>query len=171
MAQPQQMEQPQTRKRDGKQRIYLYVDEGPKEADEALVYLEKYPDDPDDADELTTRKTAEIRLDRLNESHVIVCVVRDINKDRMRDVQIEKERSDAPILMGRREFRGPVKECAPVEVAKFYSRAKSRHEEDSFDEDGLIRAVGSVCMPAAPRVQRRGDGKGNHTRWLTLRWG
>ena len=154
--------------------IYLYIDEGPLEAAAALEFLAKYPDDAPDADPddpITVRKVSEVRLDRLRETDVIVPIVRDIRLDRNVSATMPSGHPDKPDRLVQHEKRGPVFECKPVAVSKFYTRAKSRDGEDSFDESGLVNAIGAVCMPAAPRIRRRGDGKGNHNNWLTLRWG
>lgn len=83
MAQPQiaAPQQQERLERDGKLRIYLYVNEGDLEHKHAMKYLEKYADDAPDARVATVRKVSEIRLDRARENWVIICVVRNINAD------------------------------------------------------------------------------------------
>lgn len=157
--------------KDGRQRIYLCV-EGSRDQEEAMEYLDaNYADDPPDSPVVFTRKTHEIRLDRLTDNHIVIAVVRNINKDRLKPVVMAGIRADAPDVKGMHEYRAPVEECKPIDVKPFYTRATSRESDDVFDERGFVNALAKVCQPACPRVQRRGDGNGNHVRWLVLKWG
>lgn len=172
MADPQETPAPKPaeliRFDDKRVRLFLYVT-GEKETQPALDYLMKY------ARGENVRRTAEIPLDRLTAQHIIIPVVRDPNEDRRGYVPVE-----GTDKIRAAEYRGPVFECEPVDCAKFYTRGK----RDDFggdtmgkmDVNGLVNAVARACVvndavTATPHVQRRGDGEGNHTRWLVLTWG
>lgn len=170
MGQPQPQQQQTAHsgpaKSDGKLRVYLYVHEGDLEAKKAREYLEKYDDDAPDAKVATIRKVSELRLDRIREHWIIIPVVRDITSDRAESIEIN----------GRfrvTEHHGKVRECTPIHAADFCKDAPDGDMSGSnaIDENGLVNRIAQVCGPAAPRVQNRGDGRGNNVRWLVLRWG
>lgn len=152
--------------KDGKLRVFLFVHEGDLETKAALNHLDKYPDDPPDAKIATIRKVSELRLDRIRENMIIIPVVRRIDRDRSETIE----------LNGRfriKEHHAPIEERAPIDCSKFCrdAAAGDLEADSAIDENGLVNELGRRCTPAAPRVERRGDGKGGHTRWLTLRWG
>jgi hypothetical protein len=160
---------------DGKQRIFLFV-QGEGEIGPALDYLSKYADDDDDPEApLTVQKTNEIRLDDLHANHVVIPVVRNINKDRRKTVDVEGTGGKIAF----QEDKAPVFECAPIEVSKFVTRvptAQGRGMRDNFDRNAFVNAVGKAVVVnghalCSPRQQRRGDGEGNHVFWLVLTWG
>src|SRR5882757_3631549 len=114
MGQPQAAQQQPARapERDGKLRIYLYVNEGDLESKLALKYLDKYADDPPDSRVYNIRKVSEIRLERARENWVIIPVVRDINRDRNEPIEINGR-------FRTQEHHGEVRECTPVDLADF----------------------------------------------------
>lgn len=154
--------------KDDKIRLFLYVT-GEKETQPALDYLMRYAKAPN------VRRTAEIPLDRLTDKHVIIPIVRNINEDRRGYVNVEGTDRIRPI-----DYRAECVEGTPVVVADFY---KANVTDDGFggsigevDVLAIVNAVAAACVingqaTAQPRVQRRGDGQGNHQRWLVLQWG
>jgi hypothetical protein len=155
-------------KPDGKQRIYLYVD---GEDRPALEYLSQYADDPPDADEITVRKVSEVKLSSLDDRHIVIPVVRDIDRDFKREAIIPSKYEGQPPQVKWIEDRAPVRECKAVKVADFYKRARGRDSQDEFREKEFIQAIGAVCSPAAPRVKRVGNNQDGHVNYLVLRWG
>lgn len=160
---------------DGRLRVFFFV-QGEGETDRALDYLSKYADDDDDPDEpLTVQKVDEIRLDDLHAKHIVIPVIRNINKDRRRTVNVEGSGDKIAFT----EDKAPVIEGTPIDVAKFVTRVPSatgRGMRDHFDRNGFVNAVGRAVLVnghavCAPRLQRRGDGEGNHVFWLVLHWG
>lgn len=160
--------EPQVPKWDGKTRHYLYV---ASDVDRRLAreYLARYPDDDPKDKRVMVRKVSELRLDRLNDDHVIIPIVRDIPDQPKRRVP-EVGPGGKEIMLDVEEV-GKMRECKPVPVAGHYTPAPDRESEASFDVGGLINAIGAVCLPCCPRIERRGDGKGNHVEWLVLKTG
>lgn len=162
---------------DGKERIYLCV-EGLLGDRDVIAKLKQHPDDDPNSETVTIRKVDAIRLDRLNETHIVIPVVRDINANCKRKGLRPSEVVGGAPMVETWEEPGPVIECNPVAVADFYKRARGRDAEPHFDRDGFISAVGAVCMPAAPRTSWRAasalvgpGGKRQEHEYLVLRWG
>lgn len=175
-------EQPRITFNDGLVRVFLYV-EGEGEVRPALDYLAKYADDPDPVEgepwkPTTVLKTSEVRIDQLNETHVIVPIIRNINKDRRQTITLPPLHPDGKERMVFSETPKTCIECKPVNVTDYYKHATDRRTLGSVNRNELVNAVARACVVnghsmAVPRVQKRNDqsGDGNHEFWLVLRWG
>jgi len=176
-AQAQIESKPRPGKWDGKERIYLFV-EG--ESARALDFLSKYPDDDDDSEIVTIRKVDEIQLDQLNETHIVIPVVRDINAAKKEQLRVPSKFEGVPDSVMNVETVGDTIECKPVPVAEFYTRARGRRGSAEFRQGDFINAVGKacvvqtklgVCVLACPRIKRVGNNMDGHKQFLVLRWG
>lgn len=159
---------------DGRFRVYLYVFEGPGEEKLATSYLEaREKDEPNvyardvvlnGKKQKRARWTNELRLDKMRENWLIIPIVRDQNRDYSESVEVANRFKTV-------EHKAPVEEREAIEVGHFLKAAESDDGDDDLHQSDLVNHIAKLSLPAAPRIQRRGDGKGNHVNWLTLRWG
>lgn len=122
---------------------YLFIDDAQEQA-KAEGVLEEHGIPHDDK---THRRVRELRVDRLDDRHVVIPVLRDANNDRARYIENDDAATAAGVVHWKISHGGK-KICKPVVCARFWTQTATEYDDGQIDVPKFLSALGSSCIPA-----------------------
>lgn len=132
----------QRKRKPGEITYYLLIDDT-SERNTALAFLQQQGVPRRDE---SHRKVQELRIDRLDERHTVIPVLRNVNQDLS-----YLEQSQETGRVNYHAEHGKVAAFGVIDCAQFVSSEVSAIDgfgDRVFDEDAFCRALGKICVPA-----------------------